>query len=97
MSDLISRQALRHAMYHEAFEKDSKDQRWDSGCWIRYRMFDKVVEAIPSVQTDDLISRRAVINLLKNWAGGYDYIETETEAAIKDIQQLPCALIGRED
>lgn len=23
---------LRHRMYHEVFEKDSEDQKWDSGC-----------------------------------------------------------------
>ena len=90
MSDLIDRQALRRAMYHEAMEKDSKDQRWDSGCWIRYRMFERVVDSMPAVQSDnDAISRQAVIDLLKNWAGGYDYIETETAAAIKEVQQLP--------
>lgn len=39
MSDLICREALGQAMYHEAFETDSDEQRWDSGCWIRYKMF----------------------------------------------------------
>ena len=48
MSDLISRQALRSAMYHEVFDKDTDDQRWDSGCWIRYRMFERIIDSIPS-------------------------------------------------
>ena len=52
MSDLIDRQELRRAMYQEAFEKDSEDQRWDSGCWIRYRMFERVVDSIPSAQPE---------------------------------------------
>lgn len=39
--DLIDRDTLNDAMYHEAFETDSDMQRWDSGCWIRYKMFDK--------------------------------------------------------
>lgn len=39
-SDYISRQELREKMFHEAFEKDSQDQKWDSGCWIRYHMFE---------------------------------------------------------
>ena len=41
--------------------------------------------------SDDLISRQDAIDLLKKWSGGYDYIETETESAIKDFQQLPTA------
>lgn len=42
---------------------------------------------------NDLISRQDAINLLKKWSGGYDYIETETESAIKDFQNLPSAQI----
>lgn len=49
MSDLISRQALREAMYHEAFETDTDMQRWDSGCWIRYKMFENALSSAPSI------------------------------------------------
>lgn len=35
---------------HEAFEKDSNEQRWDSGCWIRYKMFERIVDRQPSAQ-----------------------------------------------
>lgn len=49
MDDLISRKALREAMYHEAFEKDSEMQKWDSGCWIRYKMFENLLKDAPSV------------------------------------------------
>lgn len=49
MTDFISRQALRDAMYHEAFETDSDMQRWDSGCWIRYKMFENAIEAAPTI------------------------------------------------
>lgn len=52
MSDLIDRQALRNAMYHEAMEKDSDEQKWDSGCWIRYKMFERVVDSMPSAQPE---------------------------------------------
>ena len=71
MSDLISRQALQDATYHEAFETDSDMQKWDSGCWIRYKMFENVVEALPSAQPDvpdtnvgDTISRQAAIDFI---------------------------------
>lgn len=49
MSDLIDREALRAAMYEAAFETDSNEQKWDSGCWIRYKMFERVVDSLPSV------------------------------------------------
>ena len=48
--DCISRQAVKEAMYHEAFETDSDMQKWDSGCWIRYKMFENVIETLPCVE-----------------------------------------------
>lgn len=41
---MIDGDALRKKMYHDAFETDSKMQRWDSGCWIRYKMFENNIE-----------------------------------------------------
>lgn len=52
---LIDADAFRHRMYHEVFEKDSIDQRWDSGCWMRYRLFDKVLEEQPTVDAVEVI------------------------------------------
>ncbi len=49
MTRLIDAEALSRAMYEEAFEKDSDMQRWDSGCWIRYKLFENVLDRIPSV------------------------------------------------
>lgn len=48
--DLISRQALKQAMYSAAFELDSDMQKWDGGCWIRYRLFEKIIDIMPPVQ-----------------------------------------------
>ena len=39
----------------------------------------------------DLIDRQAAKNLLEEWAGGYSYIETPTEQAIEEFQNLPSA------
>ena len=49
MSRLIDADALRQAMYHEAFETDSEMQKWDSGCWIRYKMFENAIEDAPTI------------------------------------------------
>lgn len=49
---LIDADALSEAMYHEAFETDTPLQRWDSGCWIRYKMFEIVIENAPTINPD---------------------------------------------
>lgn len=46
---LIDADALGNRMYHESFEKDSDLQRWDSGCWIRYKLFEQVLRAAPTI------------------------------------------------
>ena len=46
---LIDADALRTAMYHEAFETDTPMQKWDSGCWIRYKMFERAEESAPTI------------------------------------------------
>lgn len=40
---LIDADALNEAMYHESFETDTDMQKWDSGCWIRYKMFENAI------------------------------------------------------
>ena len=53
---LIDADALNDSMYHEAFETDSELQKWDSGCWIRYKMFEnhldmaQTADAVPVVR-----------------------------------------------
>lgn len=55
--DLISRQALKQAMYSASFELDSDMQKWDGGCWIRYKLFEKIVDIMPSVQPEQKTGR----------------------------------------
>lgn len=47
---LIDADRLNDAMYHEAFETDSKMQKWDSGCWIRYKMFENHLDEAPTIE-----------------------------------------------
>ena len=49
MSRLIDADALRAQMYHEAFETDTDMQRWDGGCWIRYKMFENAIDNAPTI------------------------------------------------
>lgn len=46
---LIDGDAFREKMYHDAFETDSKMQRWDSGCWIRYKMFENNIDGADTI------------------------------------------------
>ncbi len=46
---LIDADALRARMYHEAFDTDTPMQRWESGCWIRYKLFERTEEAAPTI------------------------------------------------
>ena len=48
MSRYIDADEFRRVMYHEAFETDSDLQKWDSGCWIRYKMFENAIENFPT-------------------------------------------------
>lgn len=47
--DLIDRDAFRKTMYHDTFETDSDLQKWESGCWIRYKMFERNIESAPVI------------------------------------------------
>jgi len=49
--ELISIEELRSRMYHEAFEVDSDLQKYDSGCWIRYKLFENVLKGIPKIES----------------------------------------------
>lgn len=49
---LIDADALRAQMYHDAFETDSDMQKWDSGCWIRYKMFENAIENAPTIEPE---------------------------------------------
>lgn len=43
----INADALKERMYHYAFEEDTG--KWDSGCWIRYKLFEKAVDESPTI------------------------------------------------
>ena len=54
MDKYISADKLRAMMYHGAFEEDSDLQRWDSGCWIRYKMFKNALEQIEPADVQEV-------------------------------------------
>lgn len=46
---LIDADKFEFRMYHEAFEIDSDLQKWDSGCWIRYKMFEQNIHKAETI------------------------------------------------
>ena len=75
---LIDADVLREVMYHEAFEKDTDMQKWDGGCWIRYKMFRNAIESAPTIdpvrhgywkETDDPMFRACSVCGYLEWGG----------------------------
>lgn len=55
MTEYIDKSLLRQKMYHEAFETDTDLQRWDSGCWIRYKLFENCLDDIPAADVRPVV------------------------------------------
>ena len=55
MPEYISRETLRDLMYTEAFDRDTGLQRWDSGLWIRSKLFENCIEAIPAADVVEVV------------------------------------------
>lgn len=60
---LIDADALRARMYHDAFETDSNMQKWDSGCWIRYKMFEIAIASAPTIEPE----QTKMIKEIRKW------------------------------
>lgn len=46
---LVDADEIQREMYHGAFETDTDMQKWDSGCWIRYKMFENTIGDVPTI------------------------------------------------
>ena len=83
----IDANELRAMMFHGAFEEDSGLQRWDGGCWIRYKMFENALEQIGAADVvevcrckdckhNDLAGKGSANTLCRKFYGSwqaYDY------------------------
>ena len=48
MAEYIDKEKFIQAMYQESFVKDTDLQKWDSSCWIRYKLFENVIDKFPT-------------------------------------------------
>ena len=67
MARYIDIEELSARMYREAFEKDSDMQKWDGGCWIRYKLFEQCRDATPAADVAPVRHGRWIED------GYYDY------------------------
>ena len=49
---LIDADALEREMYRKSFEVDDGRQRWNSGLWIRYKIFEEAIGDAPTVEAE---------------------------------------------
>lgn len=49
MTRLIDVDALDRAMYHKSFEVDDGRNVWNSGLWIRYKIYEEASREAPTV------------------------------------------------
>ncbi len=52
MTRLINADALEAEMYHKSFEVDDGRNVWNSGLWIRYKIFEEAIRDAPTVDAD---------------------------------------------
>ena len=47
---LIDADALIDRLYNDAFETDTDMQKWDSGCWVRYKLVKTDIDEQPTIK-----------------------------------------------
>lgn len=97
---LIDADALSKAMYDEAFENDESYNetnpmaRWDSGLWIRYKMFENILKEAPTIEPcEDAISREWLLKFFKEDEGKGRH--TPIDSLIALIEDAPSVAPSR--
>lgn len=63
---LIDAEALARTMYHKAFEIDDGRSRWDSGLWIRYKIFEEALEEQKTVEAEPVCLCKECLRFERN-------------------------------
>ena len=64
MTRLIDADALDRAMYHKSFEVDDGRNVWNSGLWIRYKIYEEASREAPTI---DAVPVEWIENYLRNY------------------------------
>ena len=71
MKRLIDADALAREMYHKSFEVDDGRNVWNSGLWIRYKIFEEAIRDAPIVDAVPVRHGRWVAHTMSEITG-YD-------------------------
>ena len=81
---LIDADALNDAMFRKSFETDDGRQKWDSGLWIRYKVFEEARDETPTIDAVPATIDGALGYLHKvGWIQEHDRIMTEDAAPVR--------------
>ncbi len=58
MTRLINADALDAEMYHKSFEVDDGRNVWNSGLWIRYKIFEEAIRDAPTIDAVPVVHGR---------------------------------------
>ena len=81
---LIDADDFGNRMYHEVFEKDTDMQKWDSGCWIRYKLFENVLKEQPTIEpqrTGEWIRQNPMVDTEECSRCGWNILSNEMETS----------------
>lgn len=67
MSRLIDADALDAEMYHKSFEVDDGRNVWNSGLWIRYKIFEEAIRDAPTVEAVQVVHGRWIDETFEPW------------------------------
>lgn len=67
---LIDADALDAEMYHKSFEVDDGRNVWNSGLWIRYKIFEEALRDAPTVDAVPVVHGRWIKDRLVSTNGG---------------------------
>ena len=98
MKRLIDADALDREMYRKSFEVDDGRNVWNSGLWIRYKIFEEAIKDAPTIDAvpiEFIEKRIAELKKLNEYElianGGYtspsDYEQWELERLIRDWKE----------
>ena len=98
---LIDADALINRMYHDAFEIDTDMQKWDSGCWIRYKLFENAIDEQPTIESkqewipcSERLPEEGVGVLAQYGDGSIFAIDSARPNLWKDITVIDCQIVA---
>lgn len=80
MTRLIDADALDAEMYHKSFEVDDGRNVWNSGLWIRYKIFEEAIRDAPTVDAVPVIRCKDckhyyALNEVRGNCSEYNFVE----------------------